>query len=91
LCEDGWFCSAGAPTSQSDFLPIDFHSIVASAREQAGVGNWNAAISARSALLGLLSFYMKGAPASWGPLLDEVASAVSSVDAILDAWPDRLW
>jgi hypothetical protein len=85
LCDDGWFVLRKTPGGAPSLLPFDSSEALLLCRRLSGDGAYDCVAAIRTALCAFFSFYMKGAPKSWGPLLDEVASTVTAIDDLLAA------
>jgi hypothetical protein len=84
LCNDGWFV---VNKSDASVRRVGFPKAVRFCRDQILQGNSGAASAVLTAVRGFLSFYMYGAPVAWGPLLDEVASAVNEIESLFTSPP----
>jgi hypothetical protein len=87
LCDDGWFFSEKSREGRLSFVRLTLYGVEPLCQRCAQWEDWDAVRSARIALLGLLSFYMKGAPASWSCHLNSVARIVRRVDWIFESNP----
>jgi hypothetical protein len=83
FCDDGWFAVHKTPDHKFRWAAVDFRAVLAACRDLIQNGERSIAVVVRGALLGFYSLYMKGAPESWGPLLDEVVSTVAAIEGLL--------
>jgi hypothetical protein len=83
LCDDGWFVARLNPGGDGRFSHVDLLRTFASIKRLILNGEYDRVAAIRTALCGFASFYMEGAPESWGPILDCAAWIVSELDSLV--------